>query len=687
VADQLSQIDANLLPRLPLLGTPLNLAIPDNDLTGQLDGKVRKTSLEALLVDCLKARTKETPVLIVLEDCHWLDPLSGELIEVIGRAIFNLPVMMVMAYRPPGADHIHAPQVSQLAHFSETRLADFSPQESEQLIQLKLKQFFGPQVEVTQSTIDRITTRAQGNPFYIEELLNYLQDRGIDPQANRAIENLDLPATLQSLILSRIDQLTENQKTTLKVASVIGRLFKASMVWGVYPQLGEYDNVLADIDALRKVDLTPMDAPEPELTYIFKHILTQEVAYESLLFATRSMLHDQIGQYIERASSDKLEQYVDLLAYHFDRSLNGTKRRQYLLLAGQTAQANYANIAAIDYYQRVIPLLADRELVMAKLKLGQVLELTGHWGGADEQYRQALEMAELLGDRQAQAQSQTTLGELLRKQGNYAEALLWLERGRESFKSLDDQHGVAQTLQYAGTLAAQQGDLDVARLRYQESLEIQRELGDKPRIASLLSNLGILECYKSDYEAGRRLYEESLAIRREVQDRRAIANSLSNLGNLALESGNFAKARARLEEAVVLLRQIGDRWAIANSLNNLGNVYRSLGVPDKAKSLYNESLEINRDLGDLWAIAYLLEDIGVLALSQGNPIRALRLAAASSGIRQKIGASLSPAEEARLEKLMAPAQQMLTDSMQEAAVAGGKALNLEQAIAEALQSG
>jgi adenylate cyclase len=687
LTDRLAQIDSNLLLRLPLLGSVLNITIPDNDLTRTFDAKVRKTSLEALLLDCLRARSRETPLLFILEDCHWLDPLSLELLEILGRAIVSLPVALIMAYRPAQLDRPNLPHLSQLAHFTEILLSDFTPQEAELLIQLKLKQFFGLNIEIPRSSIDRITWRAQGNPFYIEELLNYLQDRGVNPQDSHAFEQLDLPATLQSLILSRIDKLTESQKTTLKVASVIGRLFKASMIWGVYPQIGEYKHLLADLESLRQLDLTPLDTPEPELTYIFKHILTQEVAYESLLYATRATLHEQIGQFIEKTYQDRLDQYIDLLAFHYDRSPNEQKRRQFLFMAAQAAQTDYANVAAIDYYQRVIPLLVGHDQVMATVSLGQVQELTGNWSEAEEQYHHGLSQAESLDDRLAQAQCQTILGELLRKQGNYSEAQLWQEKAKESFENLSDQAGVAQTLQYAGTLAAQQGDLETARSRYQESLELQRKLGDKPRIASLLSNLGILACFQSDYPLGKKLYEESLEIRREVQDKRAIANSLSNLGNLALEMGDYNEARSRLDEAVMLQRQVGDLWAIANSLNNLGNVYRTLGEQKTARNLYNESLGINRDLGDLWAIAYLLEDIGILSLRLGRPERALSLAGASSELRQKIGAPLSPADQTRLEEMLAPARKKLNQSEQETAWNEGKGLTLDQAIDMALEIG
>ena len=133
--------------------------------------------------------------------------------------------------------------------------------------------------------ISRITNRAEGNPFYIEELLNYLHDRGIDPHDAQALQKLDLPTSLHSLILSRIDQLTESQKSTIKVASVIGRLFRAGMLWGVYPQLGNEQQIKIDLEILSQLDLTPLDSAEPELIYLFKNIVTQEVAYESLPYA------------------------------------------------------------------------------------------------------------------------------------------------------------------------------------------------------------------------------------------------------------------------------------------------------------------------------------------------------------------------------------------------------------------
>jgi predicted ATPase/class 3 adenylate cyclase len=682
---QLALIDPALVPRLPLLGVVLNLSIPDNDLTRTFDAKLRKTSLESLLVDCLRARAKKTPMLIVLEDLHWLDPLSHDLLEEIGRAIADLPVLLVLNYRPLDLERLQAPRVSLLPHFTEIALTDFTLQEAEQLITLKLQRFFGAQTEVPSGLGERITARAQGNPFYIEELVNYLQMQGFDLHDSEALERLDLPASLHSLILSRIDQLSEGQKSLVKVASVIGRLFRAAWLWGVYPELGEPQRIKADLDVLSRLDLIPLDTPEPELTYLFKHVVTQEVAYESLPYATRAILHEQLAWFIERAYSNSLEQFIDLLAFHYERSQNEAKKREYLRRAGEAAQAAYANEAAISYYRRLLPLLPADEQVTVMLKLGEVLQLVGQWDEAGELYRQTLSMAEQLNDHLAQARCGTAMGELFRKQGLYAEASAWFERAKTTFEELGDKAGVAQVLHYSGHLAGQQGDYEASDSLYKESLAIRRELGDQANIASLLSNLGVNAYEQGHYEAALEAYQQGLEIRRQLGNKWAIANSLSNLGILAMDQGDYAKARSQIEEAVTLQREVGDRRELAIMLDNLANVIRAQGDYETARSLYTESLAISRALGDKWLLAYLLEDMGGLAARQGQAERALRLVGAAAVLRETINAPLPPADKDKLEQILVPARQVLGESNAAMATAEGRAMSLEQAIDYAFQ--
>ena len=726
--EQLSRIDPALLPRLPLLGTVLNLQIPDNELTSSFDAKLRKESLESLLVDCLRHRSRETHLLLVLEDCHWLDSLSHDLLEVIGRGIAELPVLIVLAYRPPQADGLLAPRVTQLFHFTEVPLTDLPAEGIERLVSFKLRQNYGEQAVLPKALIEQISLRAEGNPFYIEELLNYLHDRNIDPQQPEALEQIELPNSLYSLILSRIDQLSENQKTLLKVASVIGRLFRAAMLWGVYTQFGDQERVRKDLDTLSELDLTPMDTPEPELAYLFKHILTQEVAYETLPFATRSMLHNQIGQYLEINFQDAIDQYIDLLAYHFEHSENVAKKQKYLLMAGAAARENYANTAAITYYRKVLPLLPENQQINVMLRLGQVLELVGEWDEAVEVNQQAEALASRLNVVLGRARAQRSLGGLMRKQGEYKDAETWLTRARESYQQIGEDAGIshvladigeiyrlqgnydearsfydeslslagniaeprdrqavrAHALKGAGTVATWQGDYSLARELNQESLALRRGLGDTPGVAALLNNLGIIARFQRDLTGAREMNEESLTLFRKIGDRWAVGQLLNNQACVFSDQGEYAQARRLLQESLSIRREIGDRAGLALSLNTLADVMMDEGEYSEVRPLLDESLDINRELGDKTAIAYLMEDYGGIAAAESNPEKALQLAGFAAALRDAIGAPLPPLEQARVDRMIAPARETLSDAKARAAWEMGRELGLEQAIDLAL---
>jgi adenylate cyclase len=683
---QLAQIDSRLVQRMPLLGVVLNLLIPDNDLTTTFDAKLRKSSLEALLVDCLRWRARQSPLFLVLDDCHWMDPLSHDLVEVISRTLVDLPVMLVLVYRSVEEERLQGLGILNLPHFTSIPLEFFNHNEALSLTHLKLEQLFGADNLISDQFVEHIVAQAEGNPFYVEELVNYLKDQGVDPRQAGSLEQVELPSSLHSLILSRIDQRTENQKITLRLASIIGRSFIAAWLWGAYPQLDGEEQVRSDLRELSHVGLTVQDAQEPELTYLFKQIITQEVAYESLPFATRAILHNQLGAFIEDVTRTSPGQFLDLLAYHYERSQNEPKKREYLLKAAEAARLRYANEAAIDYYRRVLALLSENEKTQVLLKLGQVLAIIGEWQQAEVTYRQVLELAQKHTDNQTLAWCWTSMAELAGKQGLYSQAEDWLSQASEIFNEEGDMVGLGQVLHYAGTLAAQQGKFDQARLHYQNSLDIRRQLGDEPNISSLLSNLGILARLQDDRQSARALQEEALAIRRKLGNKSAIAVSLNNLGNLALDQGDYNEAQERLEEAVSLQREVGDRYYIANALNNLANVARAQSNFRLASSLYRESLEINRDLGAKWSVAYLLEDIGCMFAKHAMPRLALRLVGAAGALRQEIGARLSDREQSRLAEMLAPARQMVELPEQQAILSAGSELSWEEATDEALQA-
>jgi predicted ATPase/class 3 adenylate cyclase len=680
----LARIDADLLPQLPVLGPVLGLPIPDNELTAGFDARLRKTALESLLVSCLAARSAELPLLIVLEDCHWLDALSHDLLEVVGRAAGAMSILVLMVYRPPQLPRLLAPRVADLPHFRELRLDSLVPEEVAALVRLKLGQFMGDVASVPTELVERVNARAQGNPFYVEELLNYLRDQGIDPREAAALVRTELPASLQSLILSRIDRLSESQQSLIKVASVVGRLFRATVLWGVASFYGQQELVRRELEQLSALELTPLDTPDPELTYLFKHVVTQEVTYESLPYATRAALHGQIAEHLERAAQGR-DQPVDLLAFHYDRSENLLKRREYLLRAGAAAQAIYANPAALDYFRRALPLLEGRPRAELLLRLGAVLELVGEWAEATAHYGAALELATALGEPILLGQAEVALGELLRKRGEYEGARERYGRARAAFAAAGDRAGQARTISCDGSLAYQQGDLAGARRRFEECLEIRRLLDDQSEQAKALNNLGVVAWSEGAYAEARGFYERSLAIKRAENNKWAVANSLNNLSLLAQDQGDGQQARAAAEEAVALLREVGDRWALASALHVLGTVVVAQSDYPAGAAHYAEALRISHMLGDRYTTAYLLEDTGILAAQLGQPERALRLLAAAEALREAIGAPRKAQEQSRVDEAAALARETLTPAEAAAAASQGRALNTVLAVEEALQ--
>lgn len=681
---RLAGYNPGLRLRVPLLGSVLNLAIPDNDLTRHFDAKLRKSSLESLLVECLRHEAAQRPVLFVLEDCHWLDPLSRDLLETLARSVASLPVLILLAYRPPESPGAVSPALHGLPHFAEIALVELPRSEAEELLRLRLGEMLGEGTTASAELRDRLLARAQGNPFYLEELLRYLQDQGMDWRDPSALDRFELPASLHSLILGRIDRLLESQKVTLKVASVLGRLFPAAALWGIRDSLPEAQ-VRADLLALSQAELTVEEQAEPELVYLFRHVVTQEVAYESLPFGTRSILHNEIGLYLERQGPDAVTRHLDLLAFHFDRSPNLEKRRQYLRQAGEAAQARYANRDAISYYERVLPLLEAPGQTDVRMRLGRVLELVGRWQDAADHYRGALESAVTRGDLRAQAAAETARGELYRKRSEYAEAERCLNRARALYTELKDEAGRADTLHYAGSVAAQQGQYDEACALYQRSLEIRRRLKDKPRIASLLSNLGIVAWCRGEINDARAYYDAALRLRQESGDRWAISVSLNNLGLAVRDLGDVTGARTMLEQALAISRLIGDRWSIANTLSSLGDVALSQGALEDARGFLVESLGIARELNDRQALAFLLEYFGVLVARRGRVDRGFQVVGAARALRDALGSPLSPSEQERLDHALREAQPGLPPAASETWLAEGKGLGLEAAIELALR--
>ncbi len=660
------ETDAGLLPRLPLLGTLFGVPIEDNALTATFDAKLRKTSLESLLIRYLTSKATDQPLVVFLEDCHWLDPLSADLLDLAARAIASLPVLLLLTTRPGS---FTAPR---LRHTATLELDSLEEADGRRLLTARLSELYGPHITISDSLLDRLLERAEGNPFYMEELVNFLRSQHADPSDDKAAA-LDLPATLSSLVLSRIDTLRESSRRTLKVASVVGRDFNLDVLTGAYPDLGARRQVSGHLRRLTAADLVVPENQDEE-AYAFKHAVIREVAYESLPFSLRTLLHGRIGLWIESTNPDAL----DLLAHHFWWSSEEDKKRDYLRRAGEAAEKRYANDAAVDYFRRLGALLPDPERGAVLLKLGAVLELRGDLSESETVYTEALELALQLDDDSAEAWALTSRAEPKRKQGRYDEAEAELDRAWTIFERLGDTAGLGRIAHVRGLIANLQGDPDRSRTHFEQSLQACRARGDRRTEATLLGNLAMPAAHQGQYDRAQELSEEALTIRTELGDRWGIGVSLNNIAMLAYLRKDFAGAQTHLQEALLAGLEVGDMYGIAISQHNLGNAMRELGDSTAAGDHYAEALQIYALTGDRWSLCMLFDDIAMLS-SARSPADAIRLAGASDALRELIGSPRLDYQEEELQVGLTEAHRIRGVAAEEDAAAG-KRLDTDAAV-------
>ncbi len=679
---------------LPLLGNVLGLSLPENDFTQPLQPKDRKTQLETMLVKCLESAAREAAedrggLLLVLEDLHWIDPVSFDLLELIARAIEQLPVLILLTYRAVDASlqGKNLTRLDALDHFSQIKLEDLNAEETEQVIRSKLFHLFPERGGlIPRLLIERITSRAQGNPFYVEELLNYLHDRGIEMGDAQALEKLDLPTSLYSLILSRIDQLATSQQLTLKVASIIGRIFRFDDLHHYYPPLGIAEQLQADLTELERLELTPLESPEPELTYLFKHLVTHEVSYESLSFTTRAQLHGQYAHYLERAYPERVDQFAPQLAHHFERGQIQEKARFYLMKAGERAAANFANEEALAYFNRALDstlpgdiqgrfdTLLRREGVfdlqgrhveqrqdLAELaRLANELEEpsfpraliatrrakmeidVGNHPAAISSAQAAIQEIEVEGCTHPDAPNLLVDALLLEARAMFlaGQALATRPQLERALRLARQQHyirGEYNALAQQGLLNWHAGDYRAATELLRQSLDLIQQAGDIRRELEILNNLGIVAKAKSQPSEAIRYYEQAQRIANKIGDRSGAATLLNNMGSACLISGDFALAASYSEQAAAMAVEVNELTLQGMALTNCGESYRELGQYERANIIAAEALALSRASGYRRGEAIVLDNMGLADISLGNYAQARERIQAALDLAREIG--------------------------------------------------
>jgi class 3 adenylate cyclase/tetratricopeptide (TPR) repeat protein len=377
---------------LPLLTGILPLELPDNELTAQMYGDIRAGNLHTLLTGIFKMMAQAKAVLIILDDAHWLDAASWALLKELKEAV--PPLGLIISYRPftagPPSGFL---KITGNSPCTEITLTNFHRPDIEKLV----CQVVGAD-NLPQEVLSLIYEKTAGHPFFSEELAYALVASGmmvIEEGQGRLIRNLQeleevtVPDTIQSAITSRLDRMTLPQQLTLKVASILGRLFLIRALRGIHPSPPDNPVLMQEVDAMTGMNLIALQVVEPELAYSFKQNIIHEVAYTLLSFNQRRELHEKAALWYENTFANNLSQYYPVLGYHWQQAEVVGKAVDYLEKAAFDAIARGAYRDGIVFLKQTLALETEAgmtpkrkavlliEMGIAFFKTGELEQATG----------------------------------------------------------------------------------------------------------------------------------------------------------------------------------------------------------------------------------------------------------------------------------------------------------------------
>jgi adenylate cyclase len=708
-AEQLALIEAALqelnsawLVRMPLLGDLLNLAIPDNPTTAAFDPRLRQEALVTLAVEIVLALARREPLLLLFEDIHWMDEASQGLLLALARMVADIPVLLLLVQRPSLRDEDRfLADVAALPGQFHLALGELPAQGLSELVRYRLQGGVDP------LALALIQAQTQGNPFFAEELVDALRDSGqlllgaagwhLSDALIEALRNADcleeragawhlaadaplsavemgLPSTVQGIVLARLDRLPEQAKLTLKVASVIGGVFEYDVLTQAHPLQMAETELSEQLTLLLARDFARLETPAPRLSYTFKHNITQEVAYQTLLEDQRQELHLSVAHVLEQLHADR----IDDLAFHYVRGDLDcrpvrNKALYYLDAAGRRAQREYANETALSYFNRALALEARWPWLKAKIEVlhilgrraeqiktlallqaapnapafeaallwGEYYEAISEYERAQQALQQALDLARSHRDAEGEARCLARLGLIAWSQGNYETAE---QVYTEALASIGEEERYrdeeAEIRRGLGLVYRQQGKYEEAEAQFQRNLALNRLLNNRPGEARSLNMLGILEFYRRNMDAALTYYRQAQQIYEAVGDLAGVASCLFSIGQGASTSGDYAEAEILLQQALQIYERINDGWWQLFTWNELGVLYLVVGEYTKAQQCLVQGLELSRARGVDSGEAYLLCNLGQVQRELGNLSQAeaslqaaLQLAQAQSDVQ------------------------------------------------------
>ena len=640
--------------RLPLMGDLLGLAIPDTPLTASLEPRQRRDSLTALVVEILRTWAGRQPLLIVLEDVHWIDEVSAALTVMVARGLQSAPAILLVVQRPPlSVDQPILPELDDLGRYHRLELGDLTRAGIAVLAENRLG---GP---LGRLALDLVWLQAQGNPFFSEELLDALQEAGylenkpgqgwelsqpafdallgagclekVDGEW-RMVENpplsaaaLDIPDSVQGAVLARLDRLPEAQKLTLKVASVIGRTFALDLLRDVHPLQPEAGALHETVELAGRRDFVRLENPGDNPVYIFKHNTSQEVAYSTLLFAQRQDLHGRVGGWYEQQYGDippaeltldsPLAPHYSLLAHHWQHAERPERERHYAGLAGEQAAKKFANESAVRYFGRAFDLAPEDE-IDTRYRL-----LTGREAVLDvmsDRQSQERDLAALETIAQARGAPAWNAAVALRRArfadltGEHEQALAALQSAIADAAALQDLSLESRAYHQWGRLLWKQGQPVEGREKLERGLELALRVGDRLQEGRCYIDIADTFIEQADFPSAMAYYQRSLDAYQEVGYRLGEISCLVDISATLDENGRHVEARQNRERALRLCRTIGWRRMEAHCLGQMGNNSFDLGDYAAAKVFLKQALVINREIGNRYGEALNQDTLGLV---------------------------------------------------------------------------
>lgn len=606
-----------LLPWLPLLGIPLDLQARETPETKALDEQFRRGRLEEVVGELFHALLP-APTLIVIEDAHWMDEASGDLLRHLTTSLRGMPWLICVTRRAEGAG-FHAPE--------EARGITMRPSPLNEADCIALLETLTRDQPLSFHDTRTLARRSGGNPLLARELLS----------ATQAAGSIDgLPDSVESLMTSRIDRLTSPDRMLLRRAAVLGASFSPQLLGelldGETPPPSEDDwHRLAEFVEFR-----------PDGTVAFRRSLIRDAAYEGLPFRLRRELHARAGETLERSAADAAEE-AELLSLHFFHARRFEPAWRFSRLAGHRARAKFAPVEAAEFYQRAVeaarglPDLPADDLADVYEALGDVRDRAGSFKEAGTAYRAARRLVSGDPVREAQlllkhawiperegrySQAIRWIGKGLRTleqapsadagrqraqlyvwhaavrqlQGRSADAIRWCSRAIEEAERSGDRDALAHAYYVLDWAYAELGRFDEA-IHSERALEIYGDLGDLAGQAAVYNNLGGFAYFQGRWDEALRLYERAREARERVGDPVNAAMATLNIGEILSDQARFDEAERCFHEALRVWRATAHQEGVAFATSFLGRAASRTGEFDEAMGLFGEARVLFAETG------------------------------------------------------------------------------------------